>query len=475
MATISSLGVGSGLDIRGLVDQLVAAEVLPTSNRLDIREATLQAELSAFGTLKSVLSSLQGSLQALSDVGPGRTATSSHTELIDVGAADHSAPGHYEIEVSALAQAQSLASTAYTSPADIVGSGTLTFQFGTTDYDAQSDTYNGFTANPERSAETLIIDDTNNTLEGIRDAINEASIGVNAAIINDGSGYRLLLSSDDTGAANSLQISVTDDGGSGLTNLAFDGSATNLEQTIAARDALMVINGLSVSSSSNSVNDVIDGLTLMLKGAEPGEIVRVDVARDEGAVRESINAFIDGYNTLIEQIEALTGYDPDTQQGSTLTGDSTIRTVVSQLRNSLLTSVEGASETYDYLVDLGLESDADGRLSLDGERFDAALQEDYEGVVSLLNGSADILGSTLDGFLQTGGTLEARTDGLIDRIDEIGDEREALDLRADALEARYVRQFTALDTLLAQLQSTSNFLSQQLANLPTSADLNRSN
>lgn len=475
MPAITSLGVGSGLDIGGLVEQLVAAEIQPTASRLDLKESRLQAKLSAFGTLKSALSSLQDTLKGLSDTGAGRTASSGNSEVLTASADSTAVVGGYNILVSQLAEAHSLASRAYVTPSDVVGTGALTIRFGTTDYDPQTDTYNGFTANPDRLPQSLTIDATNNTLEGVRDAINDADLGVNAAIVNDGSGYRLLLSATETGLSSSIQIGVSDDAGSGLADLAFDDTATNLEQTVAAQDAQLVINGLAVTSASNTVDGAIQGVTLGLKNSSAGDTVRVDIDLDKGAVRSALEGFIKEYNALVDQVRALTNYDPETQTASILSGDGSVRSVASQLRGGLIGGVEGASELYQYLVDVGVTTDSAGKLSLDSGAFDEALGADYEGVVGLLHGVAERLDDSLAGMLETGGILQARTDGLQARIEDIGDRRTALDRRAEALQSRYLDQFNALDTLLSQLQSTSNFLAQQLANLPAPSDLNRSN
>lgn len=475
MPAITSLGVGSGLDIGGLVDQLVAAEVQPASSRLDRREATLQAELSAFGTLKSALAGVQDQLKGLSTIGAARTTSSSNTDLIAASATANAVPGSYDIEVGQLAQAHALASRSYGALTDVVGTGTLDFQFGTTDYEAATDSYNGFIPNPARSPQTLIIDETNNTLEGVRDAINTARMGVNAVIVNDGSGYRLLLSAEDSGAANSLQITVSGDAGSGLADLAFDASATAMEQTVAAQDAALTINGLAITSPSNAVDQAIEGLFLDLNGAAPGEVVRVQVAKDRAAVRQGVETFIEAYNGVVGQIRSLTAYDLETQQGSILTGDSSVRSIYAQLRNGLISAVDGASETYSYLVEIGLESDSDGALTLDGARFDDAMSADFEGVVALLSGAAEGLGQTVEGMLGAGGLLDTRTSGLQTRIDDIGEQRIVLGRRSEAVRSRFLKQFTAMDTLLAQLQSTSSFISNQLANLPTAANLRRSN
>jgi flagellar hook-associated protein 2 len=474
MPAITSVGVGSGLDIGGLVEQLVAAEIQPTASRLNAKETKLQAKLSAFGTLKGALSSLQDALKGLGDIGAARTASSRNSEVLTVSADTSAVVGGYNIQVSQLAEAHALASRAYVSPSDVVGTGTVTLGFGAADYDPQTDTYNGFTPNPDRPPQTLTIDATNNTLEGVREAINGAHMGVDAAIVNDGTGYRLLLSSAETGLANAIQIGVSDDAGSGLADLAFDATATNLEQTVAAQDAQLVINGLAVTSASNTVDGAIQGITLGLKDSSGGDAIRVDVDLDKGAVRSALEGFIKEYNALVEQMKALTNYDPEAQTGSVLSGDGAVRSVASQLRGGLIGGVDGASELYQYLVDIGVTTDSSSKLSLDSGEFDDALGADYEGVVELLHGVAGRLDDSLAGMLETGGILEARTDGLQARIEDIGDRRTTLDRRAEALQSRYLAQFNALDTLLSQLQSTSNFLAQQLADLPTPAQLNRS-
>ena len=471
MASISSLGLGSGLDIRGLVDQLVAAETQPAINRLNIKEANLQAKLSAFGNMKSALSGLQDALTTLSDVGTQRASTSSNQDVLVASSNDTGALGDYHIDVALLARAHSLASKSYSDPTDVVGTGTITIAFGTTDYNSGTDTYNGFTANPDKSSQLITIDDTNNTLEGIRDAINDADFGVNAVVVNDGIGYRLLLNSEETGADNSLQITVAEGGISGLNDLAFNASATNLTQTTAASDAQLTINGLGVISDSNVVTEAIQGVTLDIKDASNGEEIKVSVAMNSGAVVSSVNVFISQYNAVMDQIQSLTDYNVESQQGSVLTGDSSVRSLQNQLRNALFDTVEGSSESYRFLVDLGVTTDENGKLTLDSQRLDTALDEDHEAVAGLLQGVGSLLSGAVSGFLETGGMIEARTQGIQEQITDIDDQRLVLDNRINVIERRYVKQFSALDTLLGQLQNTSDFLSQQLRNLPTPSSL----
>jgi flagellar hook-associated protein 2 len=471
MASISSLGMGSGLDMRSLVDQLVAAETQPAINRLNIKEANLQAKLSALGTLKSAVSGLDAVLTTLSDVGTQRTSTSSNPDVLAVTSNDTGALGEYHIDNIQLARAHSLASDAYADPSAVVGTGTLTLAFGTTDYNPETDTYNGFTANPDKSAQTITIDDTNNTLEGVRDAINDADLGVDAVVVNDGTGYRLLLNSKETGADNSLQLTVTEGGVSGLNDLAFNASATNLTQTVAASVAQLTINGLEVISESNVVTEAIPGVTLDIKEASHGEEITVSVAMNRDAVLSAVKGFISQYNAVMDQVQSLTHYDAESQQGSVLTGDSGVRSLQNQLRNALYDTVEGSSDSYRLLVDLGVTSDETGKLTLDGQPLEAALDEDFEAVNDLLQGVGNLMSGAVSGFLETGGMIEARTQGIQGQIGDIEAQRLALDNRIAVIEQRYVKQFTALDTLLGQLQNTSDFLSQQLSNLPTPSDL----
>ncbi len=683
MATISSPGLGSGLDIRGLVDQLLAAEGQPATARLDRREAQLQAELSALGTFRSAVSEVQSALSALADIGAFRTrrATSTDSGILAVTASDAASVADYSISVEKLAQAHKLASGAF---ADTVSSatggngGTLTFRFGT---------FSGgtFTVNPERATATVTIDAADSSLEGIRDAVNNADIGVIANIINDGSGYRLVFVSQYSGAANSLEITVTDDDGNdtdnaGLSQFAYDptataGSGKNLSETVAAQDSELIIDGLTVTSDSNSVTGAIEGVTLDLVKASPGTAVGVSVTRDTGSARSKIEAFVEAYNSLAQTIDDLSGYDPDTGTGGVLLGDATVRTVESQLRRNLFAAVPNLSGLYQSLADLGITTGSDGKLVLDTTKLEDALAADPDAVgslfaatasatdrfiepaapaagavagtyavsvttlaargyyngagvlpadfnatplvidgnndnftikvdgvqsgsVSLTQGSytsgaalaaeiqaringdqalkdsgvtvtvtydsannrfvvtsdrygsastvefvsvdpntsatlgfsagagtagvdvagtiggvaatgsgqvltgsgsaagisltvtggatgargtvtvsrgvADTVGALLEDMLESDGLLDSRTDSLNDRIEDIGDERLKLAERLDRLQQRLLAQFTALDTMLAQLQSTSTFLAQQLASLPGARQTNGS-
>ena len=391
MATIISPGLGSGLDINSLVSGIVSAEGDPVRFRLDQKEATLQAKLSAFGSLKGALSSLQSAMGNLNSVGTfqSRSTSVSDSSVFSATAGSSAGTGTYNITVSALSAPHTLASGAFSAETDVVGNGTLTFKFGTTDYDAGTDTYNSFTQNPEKATQTVTIDATNNTLAGIRDAVNAADIGVSASIINDGSGYRLVFVSSDTGASNSLQVSVDEGTGTpsenldttGLSQLAFNSGATNLQQTAAAQDASFTINGLSVTSPSDKVTGAIEGVTLDLKAAGSATLT---VSRDTAAASKAIDTFVSEYNKVVDLMSSLSSYDPESQAAGTLLGDSTLRSIGTQMRRIIGNVVDGLGGNIDSLAALGITTDTNtGRLVKDDTKIQNALDNNFDSIAGL--------------------------------------------------------------------------------------------
>lgn len=388
MTGITAGGIGSGLDVNGLVSQLVAAEGQPLSLRLARQEAGIQAKLSAYGSLKGAISSFQGALGALksSAAFQTRSATSSKTDVLTASASTTAAAGTYSLTVSNLASAHSLATTSFTNLTDVVGAGTLTFSFGTTVYDAGTDTYTSFTEDTSKPAKTVTIGSTNQTLAGIRDAVNAANIGVTASIVNDGSGYRLTFASSNAGVQNSLQVTVADNDGnntntSGLSQLAFNASATNLQQTVAAQNAALTINGLSVSSQTNTLTNAIDGVTLNLVTAGSST---VSVSLNKGAATSSIDSFISAYNSLVDTIKSLTKYDSSTQTGGPLLSDSAARSIESQVRRMIGAPVSGVTTTYSSLASLGILTDSKtGKLVKDDTKLQKALDTNFNDVAAI--------------------------------------------------------------------------------------------
>jgi flagellar hook-associated protein 2 len=392
MAGISSLGVGSGIDIRSLVDQLVAAERQPVASRLDRREAQYQAQLSAFGALKSALNEFRSSADGLSDASAFRVmeASSSNSDAVAVTASAGADASRYDIQVQNLAAAQSLASGAYASDTTVIGGGTLTFRFGTVATDAAGDV-SGFTQNAERGVATVEID-ANASLAAVRDAVNEADIGVRASILNDGSGERLVFSAEDSGAANGFVVDVDADTGSSLGDLAFNATTSNLTRTRAGEDAALVVDGLAITRSGNEISDLIDGVTLTLKETTE-TAASIQISQDTAAVRDKIESFVESFNTLQQQISQIAGYDAEAEVGGILQGDSAVRNIQTTLRRLTTTPVDVLDDrAVRSLADLGITTTRDGTLEIDSEELDEALANSFDevgalfGVTGLVNG-----------------------------------------------------------------------------------------
>jgi flagellar hook-associated protein 2 len=450
MAGIASLGIGSGLDLNGLVKNLVESERAPRANQLNRSEAKLTAQLSAFGSLRSSISDLADKFEALKDLEPGRAATTSDKSAVSVSAQDTAALGTFSIEVTSLAAAQSLAATAVASRTDPFGQGTLDFTFG------------------DGSVGSVAIGPDDDSLEGIRDAINEADIGVTAGIVNDGSGYRLTISSDKTGLDNSVaEIVVTESGAAGLSGLAYSesGGASNLTQTQPPEDAGIVVNGLPVSSATNDFEGVLDGATLTVK-EETTSPVTIEISEDRAAVRRALQGFVEAYNTFNTTARDLTSYDAENNRASTLTGDSTVRSAVGALRSTVTDAVGGDGAIFNALAEIGITGNRNGELSIDTEALNDALESNFDGVVSLSKAFGAAAEDVAGRFSDSSGLIAARTDGIKDRLDRITDDRANLDERIALLEARLTKQFAGLDSLLSNLSQQGDFLTQQLASIP---------
>jgi flagellar hook-associated protein 2 len=380
---LSSPGIGSGLDVNGLVSQLMALEQRPLS-LLNTKEAKLQAQLSAYGSLKGALSSFQSAVAALAT--PAKftavKASVADSTVLSASAAATASAGSYSIEVQTLAQAQKLKSDTFDATSDAVGTGSLTIQFGT---------YSGgsFTLNPEKSAKTITIGSANASLAGVRDAINAADAGVSASIINDGTGYRLVLASKEAGVANALKITVADDDAThtdtaGLSRLAYDattGGTTNLSQTVPAQNATAVIDGISISKSTNIWTDAIEGVTLNL--LKETSTTTLKVAKDTAGTKAAVESFVKAFNDLNATLTNLSKYDAVNKQASILTGDATVRSVQSQLRGLFNTALSTAGGGLTSLADIGVTFQTDGTLKLDSSKLTAALNDGAKDVSTL--------------------------------------------------------------------------------------------
>lgn len=471
---VAVTGTGSGLDIDGLVANLVAAERTPAENRLNAREAVLTSRSASFNSVKAALTEFESASSKLAKASTFSqfTTSSSDTTKATISATSSASLGSYQLAVTNLASAQTLASGTFSATTDTLGTGTLTIAIGTPSYTGS--TYSSFT---QTSSVDITIDSSNNTLAGVRDAINSAGAGVNASILKNGDDYQLLLVSEKTGLSNSMSVSVSGDSvgsdidDSGLSKLAFNSSGSQLTQYAAGANANFSINGLAVSSASNTVTDVIDGVTLNLLSATASPIT-IDVKTDTDTIVAEVQAFVDLYNTYASLVTDVTKYDATTGVAGDLQGDSTVRSVMSQIRSELGKSVTGLTGSYTSLVDLGISIDKSGVMSFTQSTFKtafAAAPTEVAGVFAsttvsgtAVEGVAEKLETLIEGFLvSTTGIFDSRITGINSQLEAIGEDRADLARRMQSLEDRYFAQLNAMDSLLAEIETTGNFLTQQ--------------
>lgn len=462
MASITTMGMGSGLDIGGLVSQLVAAEGAPTSQRLDRQERQAAATLSALGTLKSGLASLRAGAEKLAEAATADAdayaASSSEEEILSASAGDDATAGSYQVEVLRLAQRHKLGSDSF--------EGTQTF---------------GGTAGDQlvlsAGEESMTLDmSTGRTLAEIRDAINDDpdNPGIGASIIRVDEAHEVLtLTASEPGSEQAISLSEALASGPSLAldTLNFDSGGERVSD-LTALDAAVRIDGVEVTRSTNQLTDVVDGLSLALGKAEPGALIEVAVEPDHEPLTAAIKDFVGKYNAFTAAVTTYSGYRGEGADQPALFGDSLPRSLANLMRVELGRSISGLDGSFSALTEIGITTGADGRLSLDEAELSSAIETDAAGVAALFVGDEGIaagIDAVSGRYLDSGGVFETRSDGLERRLDRIGDAREALDRRLEGLELRYRQQFSAMDALVGQLTTTSDFLTQQFAALNNKA------
>lgn len=394
MASIVSSTGASGLPIDSLVTAQMQAEQQPITD-IKTKISSYNTKLSAYSTLKSGLSTFQTAVDKLATAAKfnAQSVTASDATSISATANGTAVLGNYSVSVTQLATSQKLASPAYSSATDIVGTGKLTISFGTYTA-ANGGTPASFTANADKSDITIDITSSNNTLAGIRDAINAKNASVSASIVNDGTGNRLVITSKDTGEVNSLKISVADDDGNntdtgGLSALAYDplASSNNMTQMTAAKNALLTVDGMSISKASNTVSDVIQGVTLTLKTVTSASNT-LSVGTDTDTIQSSVQSFVDAYNALNTSMRNLTKFvSAGSTSNGALLGDSTARNIMVKLK-SMLSASSPTATTYKTLSDIGVSMGSDGSLSLDSTKLQKAITNNVGDVAKLFSPSA---------------------------------------------------------------------------------------
>jgi len=472
MATVSSAGSTNTIDVASIVSQLMTVEKQPLA-KLDTREASYQASLSAFGSLSAVLSSFQGTMKTVTSTALLGVRTSvSDTTVLTASAGTAATPGSYSIEVARLAQAQKLVSTGQAARTTAIGAGHVTISLGTIaggSFDANAGLYSGagFTAGGATPVE-FDITAPNNTLEGIRDAINNAGAGVTATIVNDGGAtpYRLVLTGSKTGVASSVKIEVTGD--QALQDLlAYDPAATqNLVQRATAQDASFTVDGIAMTKPSNSITDAIDGVTLTLaKTTTSGNPVTVNLTRDTTTAGALAKNFVDAVNTLFKGIRTLTKPDATGATTGMLHADPTVSAIANRLRATLTGAISGAGNIT-TLSQLGMSWQRDGTLALDAAKFQTAYAASPANVAAALGTAmATPLSTYIDTVVGSGGTIANRTDGINASITRIDKQRDAMNARLAIIEARYRTQYTKLDAVLSNMQATQSYLTTQITML----------
>lgn len=433
------LGIGAGFDLGSVLDQMMAVERRPL-DQIRQRQATVESQISSVGRLKSSFASLESSLSALRyDYNLRSNSVSSSSEGVATAVAGtDAAPTNYSLEVTSLATAHKVASSSYADSATTVGSGTMTISVGGDSFD--------------------ITVGATDTLSDIRNAINDASdnTGVTAGIINDGNGSRIILTGKETGAANAVSFTFADDDGNntddaGLSRLFYYGAGGDgLAETIkTASDAEFSIDGFAMTSSSNTVSGAVDGMTIELAAAGS---TTLSVSQDNEPIRKNLQAFVDAYNGLQATMDAAA-------QGS-LKGDSLLPNIDRTL-GSLLNTASGSGQ-YTHLSQIGIERDRYGKMSLDTARLEEVMAQDPDAVISMLTESAGRLYTFADTSQKEQGFLGSRETSLSNRRSYLSDQAESWERRLEAIEARYHREFSKLDSIVSGLQGANSFLNYQL-------------
>ena len=470
MASISTLGVGSGLQLSDILDSLTAAEktqLTPISKQ----QTSYTAKLSAYGTLKSSLEAFQTANTALNKADLfTATSTSSSTTAFSATTTGSAIAGKYTISVSQLAQAQTLT--------------TKNTQADNKTAIASSDSKITFTAGNGKDPVTVDISAADSSLNGIRDAINKADAGVTASIINVGNGqYRLSITSTETGADNAVSIAVNGDSAlqsfMGYNGTSTDGS-NGMTESVTAQNAKLKVNNVDIENSSNTISDALEDITLTLNDVTTGNqtlTITKDISKSETALK----AWVDAYNTLQDSFASLTKYTAvdagtdaqDTSNGALL-GDTTLRTIQTQLKALLTNSAGGTA--YKSLSQLGITSDpSTGKLTLDSTKLEKTLKDNPLAVKDLIVGDGKTTGITtnmatnLTDWLSSKGIIQAAKDGVSKTLNNLTEQYNAVSTRIDARVAQYKAQFTQLDVLMTSLNNTSSYLTQQFESTSSSS------
>lgn len=461
MATITSLGAGSGLDLESLVSKLMTAESMPLT-ALKKKQTAVETKISALGKLTSALAALQTAAgkmkpsvtQSASEKFATYSATVANTTIASASATTGAVAGSYSLEVTRLAASQQIKSAGYASSSTVVSAtgGTLSLSLGT----LSGSTYS--------ASSTITIDiPASATLADVRNAINNKGSGVTATIVNGTGGSQLVLTGPE-GQSNTMQLS-------GISGLAYDPSGattSDFSQTIAPQDAAFRINGIDATSSSNKVTGKIDGITLTLTATGSPTVLTVGKEIDT-QITQALQDFITAYNSANSTMKTLGAYNATTKVAGELQGNSTLRTAMSSLRNQVFGTTSGsATSAYQTLSNIGVSVGTDGGLSLDTTKLKAAVAADSSVVADLVGKVGKAFNTTIDGLIGTDGSVKTATEGLNKTVTSMTKQQERIQDRLTSIEARYRAQFSALDTMISKLNSSATYLTNYISSLNNS-------
>lgn len=469
MASITALGTGSGIDLESMVTKLMDVERLSIT-RVQNRQKSVESEISGLGQLSNALSSIQSAakdlLPASSTASMKDTFTTYKASVVNEkvasatlkSGAKNTATGGYSLEVEQLASSHRLVTKAGAEN-KIENAGTLKIEIGSL---SEKDGKKTFFANGAKTLEIEVKKDA--SLSDIRDAINKANGGVSATIIKGSGGEQLVLSSKDTGLDNVMKIS-------GLDNFAFDpaaaDSATNkmsdsaTDGGAAAQNAKLSINGIAAESSSNVVENVLDGVSLTLYGTNKGDPTTVSVSVDNSTkITESLDAFVTSFNASATIISDLGKYEQETGETGLLQGRAILRNSKTQLTKLISGNNGIAGSEYQNLASIGVSFSKTGELQLDSSMLKTALSRDYDGVMGLVQNTFKGLDSGVDKMIATDGTVTKSTESTNKILSQLKEQESTLNTRLNNIESRYRKQFTSLDSLVSSWNNISSYISQ---------------
>lgn len=456
---LSSLGVGSGLDLSSIISGLMQAEQQPLIT-LQTKEAAVQSRISALGSLKNVLSSLQ---TAASGLTPDTTqsavekfssfkAKSADETIATATATNGAVAANYTLTDITLSSAEQIRKSQSALTIPTTGTGTLSIKIGTGD-----------------AVEVSVTGGM--TLSDIAKAINDSDAKVSATVINDGTTKHLVVSASESGASNTLSITGSTDWESFNYKPTSDAANDNVwTQQQGANSASVKVNGLTLTGNTNTFADAIPGVTInLLKSSAAGTSVAV-THDNKSSITAALNSFIKAYNDAATSMKTLGAYNEATKVAGTLQGDATLRSAQSQVFK-LLTSTQGSGD-YKILADIGVSLQKDGTLKLDATKLNKAIDTDFSAVSNLVSSVGSTFKTGINSLVDTKGTITSATDSANRMVKEYQRREEAMNIRLQAVQARYTKQFSALDTLIANMNQTSSSLTQMLANLPGAASNN---